>query len=189
MIRPKGPFILLLLVCAPVAGGLALAQDAAQTEPPSRPVLVGPASVPTLTPAVKDLADWTPDPSLYGLEMKRREDFGFIPRDYPIKPTVDPLVEQGQRLTVPGQPDAFSTLIHNFAGQTSSQSPPDTTGDVGVNYFVQAVNQSVSTVRVIDKNTGANAKTFTMQSLATSSPCNSGFCDPVVLYDLSLIHI
>jgi hypothetical protein len=41
----------------------------------------------------------------------------------------------------------------------------------------------VSTVRVLNKTTGANMKTFAMQTLASGSPCSSGFCDSVVLYD------
>ena len=180
MTRPVWAFVLCVSALAAAKAGAA--DDPAYVPPPTRPIFVSEPSVPTLTPAVRDLPDWKPDPNLYSLEMKRREDFGFIPIEYPIKPTVDPLLEV-QRLAGPRQPDAFSTLIHNFAGQPSSQSPPDTTGDVGINYFVQATNQAVSTVRVIDKNTGATAKTFTMQSLATSSPCNNGFCDPVVLYD------
>ena len=51
----------------------------AQAEPPSRPVYVSPPVVPTITPAVRDLPDWKPDPNLFGPEMKRRDDFGFIP--------------------------------------------------------------------------------------------------------------
>jgi hypothetical protein len=165
-----------------VAQSLVTAQEA-RVEPPSKPVFVSQPVVPTITPAVRDLPDYVPDPNLFGLEMKRREDYGFIPIEYPIKPTVDPLFELQRSITAALQPDGFGTLIHNYAGQTSNQSPPDTTGDVGPTYFVQSANQAVSTVRVIDKSTGANAKTFTIQSLATTSPCNSGFCDAVVNYD------
>ncbi|HEX4826065.1 MAG TPA: hypothetical protein VFV19_17335 [Candidatus Polarisedimenticolaceae bacterium] len=150
------------------------------------PIWVGDPVVPIVTPAVRDLPDYTPDPNAFGLEMKRREDYGFLPIPYPIKPTVDPLFYQQQResLTGPGrQVDAFSSPLLNFAGQTSSASPPDTVGDVGPNHYVQAVNQSVSTVQVLSKVNGANLKTFTMQSLTTATPCRTGFCDPVVLYD------
>jgi hypothetical protein len=41
-------------------------------------VFVSEPVVPTSTPAVRDLPDYTPDPNLFGLEAKRREDFGFI---------------------------------------------------------------------------------------------------------------
>jgi hypothetical protein len=142
------------VVCLAVLAGAARAQEQAQVEPPSKPMFVSEPVVPAITPAVRDLPDYQPDPNLFGLEMKRREDFGFIPIEYVIKPTVDPLFEL-QRSAAPLQPDGFGTLIHNYAGQTSSQSPPDTTGDVGLTYFVQATNQAVSTVRVINKTTGA----------------------------------
>ncbi len=81
------------------------------------------------------------------------------------------------------QPDGFGTLVHDYAGQTSTSSPPDTNGDVGPNHYVQGVNLSVSTVRVFDKATGQALKTFEMDSLTSASPCRNGFCDSVVLYD------
>ena len=117
--------------------GLATAQENDQAESKSKPVFVSEPSVPTLTPAVRDLPDYTPDPNLFGLEMKRREDYGFIPFEYAIRPTLDPLFEL-QRTASPLQPDGFSTLIHNYAGQTSSQSPPDTTGDVADQFLILA---------------------------------------------------
>src|SRR5207244_2723883 len=109
-------------------------------------------------------------PNLFGLEMKRREDFGFVPIPYPITPKVDPLLnlqplEERRSL----QLDGFGTLVHNYAGQSTLISPPDATGDVGLSHFLQAVNQYVSTIEVLDKSTGANMKTFTMQSLTTAS--------------------
>jgi hypothetical protein len=139
--------------------------------------------VPTLTPAVRDLPEWEPNSLLYGLEMKKREDFSVVPIEYAITPKVDPLLLKQEEEAFSRVLDRFSTLIYDFAGQSSTSSPPDATGDVGRDHFVQAVNQSISTVRVLDKATGANLRTFTMQSLASSSPCSSGFCDPVVVYD------
>ncbi len=175
MIKSRLLFALALTV---LAASFAIAQEA----PTSGPDYVSEPFVPTLTPAVKDLPDFKPDKNLIGQEMKRRDDFGFIPILYPIEPKTDSLLSKEASAPLPS-PDGFSTPIHNYSGQTSSSSPPDCTGDVGPTYFLQAVNQSVSTVEVINKNTGANTKTFTMQSLTTASPCNSGFCDPVVLYD------
>src|SRR5262245_28582860 len=164
--------------------GIAHAEAVQRIDTPSGPVWVGAPVVPIATPAVRDLPDWSPDPNAMGLEMKRREDYGFLPIPYPIKPTVDPLLYRQEAMTGPGrQVDAFSSPLFNFAGQQSSSSPPDTVGDVGPNHFVQAVNQAVSTVQVLSKVDGAILKTFTMQSLTTATPCRNGFCDPVVLYD------
>jgi hypothetical protein len=97
-----------------------------------------------------------------------------------IKPKLDPLFAL-QPTAARLQPDGFGTLIHNYAGQASSQSPPDTTGDVGRPISYKPRIRFESTVRVIDKLTGANAKTFTMESLAAGPPCSSGYCDPVVM--------
>ena len=143
--------------------GIAHAEPVQRIETPTGPVWVGAPVVPIATPAVRDLPDWTPDPNAMGLEMKRREDYGFLPIPYAIKPTVDPLLYRQETMTGPGrQVDAFSAPLFNFAGQQSSVSPPDTVGDVGPNHFVQAVNQSVSTVQVLSKANGAVLKTFTM---------------------------
>jgi len=171
-------FLFLLLSAAAVT---APAQDSPETT--TGPLFVSDPVVPTLTPAARDLHDFVQDPRLFGTEMKRREDYGFIPLDYPHEPKVDPLMELQYGAEVRATDTGFSTLIHNYAGQSSNVSPPDDTGDVGPNHYIQITNQSTSTARVINKATGANMKTFALQSLATSSPCNSGFCDPVVLYD------
>ncbi|HEX5042801.1 MAG TPA: hypothetical protein VFV75_07830 [Candidatus Polarisedimenticolaceae bacterium] len=140
--------------------------------------------VPTLTPAARDLPDWEPNPFLLEVEAKPREgDLDVDAIDYPVVPRVDPLLAVQQQGEISRTPDGFSALLRDFPGQVSASSPPDATGAVGRHHYVQVVNQSVSTVRVFDKVTGANLKTFTMQSLAAGPPCSSGFCDPVVVYD------
>ncbi len=139
--------------------------------------------VPTLTVAARDLPDWEPNPFLFGLEAKEREETDVVPVEYPIAPKPDPLLGLQEQAGLSRTPDGFSALLRDFPGQGSGSSPPDTTGAVGRHHYVQVVNQSVSTVRVLDKVTGANLKTFTMQSLAAGPPCSSGFCDPVVVYD------
>ncbi len=171
--------VVFVAVLALMVGVVGIAQETAQR---SGPVYVSEPVVPTVSMAVSDLPDESYRANRFGLEMKRREDYGFIPLYYEVIPQVDSLLELQSTKPV-ASPDALSTLIKNFAGQTSSSSPPDTTGDVGPNHFLQGVNQSVSTVRVLDKSTGATLKTFTLQSLASGSPCSSGYCDPIVLYD------
>lgn len=154
----------------------------AQAERPAGPVQVSEPVVPTVTVAVRDLPDLAPEPELYGLEMKRREDYGFIPLDFPVEPRIDPLLGL-QRGGPRSRTEAFSTLIHSYDGVTSSSSPPDDTGDVGSAHFLQAVNLATSAVRVVRKSDGVNLKQFYLQSLASGTPCSSGYCDPIVLYD------
>ncbi len=160
----------------------AMAQEAPSVQDTSGPVYVSRPVVPTLTRPFRDLPDFKPDPNLYGLEMKRRENFNFIPIEYSHEPKVDSLLSVQKQAVKEAMDAAFGTLLHNYAGQSSNSSPPDTTGDVGPGYFIQATNQSVSTVAFINKDTGAFT-TKTLQSLASSSPCNNGYCDPIVMYD------
>jgi PKD repeat protein len=67
--------------------------------------------------------------------------------------------------------------IQNWAGQTSSAYPPDPTGAVGPNHYIQIVN--ATSVRIYNK-TGTILSTFSLGTLWGSS-VNAG--DPIVMYD------
>ncbi|MCU0231284.1 MAG: hypothetical protein MUC67_07880, partial [Acidobacteria bacterium] len=179
--------LLALGAAAPVAADAPAASGGTAPAPAAGPVFVGPPSVPIVTRAARELPDISPDPNLFLPEAKRRDDFGFSPIPYSIEPRLDPLLLRERQRQADGPlaagPNGFGTLVHDYAGQTSTTSPPDTNGDVGPNHYVQGVNLSVSTVRVYDKATGQALKTFEMDALTTASPCRNGFCDSVVLYD------
>jgi hypothetical protein len=77
----------------------------------------------------------------------------------------------------------------NFAGLDQANWgagwPPDTNGDVGPNYYIQAVNTSIG---LFDKSTGSRVAAFTFDALfsqaPTGTPCdNDNQGDPVALYD------
>jgi hypothetical protein len=105
---------------------------------------------------------------------------------------------QGQSVSDPLQPLRLSaqavtmpTPSATFAGITSAQSacgclPPDTDGDVGSNYYIQAVN---SRLKIIDKAGNQLLAPTTYNSffsaLGTSTPCgnNQNDGDAVVFYD------
>ncbi len=87
---------------------------------------------------------------------------------------------------MPATIQAFDALDFNTSG---AGHPPDTNGDVGPTYFMQAVNTSIG---IFNKQTGVKAASFTFNSFwsgaGTGTACdtaNQG--DPVVLYD-SLNH-
>ncbi len=144
-------------------------------------VFVSEPSVPTISPAVRDLPDLVIDPSL-DREMAKRDYFGFVGTGYQGPAWLDPLVEVQSRAPL-AAPDAFTTPLTNWAGMDYNSYPPDTTGDVGPNHYVQAVNGSGgSTVQIYNKS-GSILKTFAMDSLSSTSPCNNGYCDPIVIYD------
>jgi len=100
---------------------------------------------------------------------------------------VDPVV-QGSYTGLQRETMLMSTPIINFAGMNLNQHgagwPPDTTGDVGINHYVQAVNTSIG---IYNKSTGAAVSTTTFNSFfpsAVGSPCdNNNQGDPIVLYD------
>ncbi len=145
-------------------------------------VYVSEPSTPTISPAVRDLPEIEVDPLLQR-EMMRREYRGLVIGEGMQGPAwLDPLVAvQGSaRLRAP---DAFTTPLTNWAGMDYNSYPPDTTGDIGPNHYVQAVNGSGgSTVQIFNKS-GTVLKTFTMDSLSSTAPCNNGYCDPIVVYD------
>ena len=68
-------------------------------------------------------------------------------------------------------------ILQNFAGVTSSAFPPDPTGAVGPNHYVQMVN--ATTVRIFNK-TGTPLMSFLLGTLWGLSSNNG---DPIVMYD------
>lgn len=68
----------------------------------------------------------------------------------------------------------------NWAGQSDGSCPPDPTGAVGTNYYVQAVN--ATPFKVFNKTTGVQVGTV-RQLGNLWSPAVSNDGDPIVLYD------
>ena len=79
---------------------------------------------------------------------------------------------------------SFGTPIVNVPGQGfTNVAPPDTSGDVGPNHYVQTINAGGGArVRVYDKS-GNVLSNFVMDSLAAGGPAASGAGDGVALYD------
>ncbi len=70
-------------------------------------------------------------------------------------------------------------------GQCGAGHPPDTTGAVGLNHYIEAINESFA---IYDKATGTRLAAFTENSLwmgqGIGTPCNvNNFGDPIVVYD------
>ena len=145
-------------------------------------VYVSEPVTPVLTLAVRDLPEYEPGPPVLDREMARRDDFGVIGLGVQGPPWHDPLVDLQNSVRSPA-PNAFTTPLTNWAGMDYNVFPPDTTGDVGPNHIVQAVNgTSGSVIRIYDKN-GNILRTVALESLAPGAPCNNGYCDPTVIYD------
>ena len=168
---------------ARAAAGQAAAADAAgaAAQSPAGQVFVSEPSVPAISRPARDLPPPDDLPSL-DREMARKDTFGFVGPGVQGPAWLDPLVELQRQVQAPGL-DAFTTPLTNWPGMDYNVFPPDTTGDVGPNHVVQAVNGSGgSTVRIWNKS-GTVLATFAMESLASGTPCNAGYCDPIVIYD------
>ncbi|MBN1815284.1 MAG: proprotein convertase P-domain-containing protein, partial [Anaerolineae bacterium] len=164
---------------ARTAGGAAALLGLNET-PPYTITVSGPYT-PTLSVAVRDLP---PQPNLPSLDREpaQRDDHGIIVPNIQMPPHGNPLVDLQASVDAP-TPDDFTIPILNFAGVQSSSSPPDDTGDVGPNHFLQGDNgPGGSRVTVYDK-TGTSLYQFYMEDLATSAPCTNGYCDPIIQYD------
>jgi Fibronectin type III domain len=120
----------------------------------------------------------------------------YLPLLTPPKETKSPVPAaqpEFQSANVPMAPAPAPS--QNFAGLSYSDScvggqcgagwPPDTNGDVGLNYYIQAVNDAYA---IYDKTSGVLQASFTEDSLFsgghTGTVCDTDSeGDPVVLYD------
>ncbi|MFK8010879.1 MAG: proprotein convertase P-domain-containing protein [Marinicellaceae bacterium] len=92
----------------------------------------------------------------------------------------DPLLEK--QANSPGYRSPDPGAINMNGQGFSGANPPDTVGDVGMNYYIQAINSSGSSVVIYNKDGSVAVGPFSMESLGGGN-CASGFGDPIVLYD------
>lgn len=108
---------------------------------------------------------------------RKRPDFPTPP---PLRgPVVDP-VRQG-----PVAHTRTPAPLLSFEGVSTGSAPPDTTGDVGPNHFVQAVNTSFA---IYDKTgtllAGPSSISAIFAAAGAGAPCGTtNHGDPIVLYD------
>ncbi len=98
---------------------------------------------------------------------------------------VDPLLElqEGARRDLLQR--AFTAPSVNVAGQGfTGVNPPDTVGDVGTDFYIQAINGSGGGLfRIHNKSNGSVAAGATAMDSLGSGDCANGAGDPIVLYD------
>ena len=115
-------------------------------------------------------------------EVPRRATATGLPERTPPAPRLDPLLELQAR--VPTQ-QGFTDPIINRAGQSfNGVQPPDPTGDVGTQYFIQGINAGAgTTINVYDKTDGSLVAGPIVLDNLGAAECADGFGDPIVLYD------
>ena len=101
----------------------------------------------------------------------------------PHQPIVDPVFQQPrQKPAIKGGglfTDSVSAPIVNVPGITSGSNPPDVTGDVGPNHFIQMVN--ATRYQIFDKAGAPLTGALLFGDLWTPPTGNAG--DPIVVYD------
>ena len=118
-------------------------------------------------------------------EIPRRRFKEDIRKQVDYKMSKDPLAEL-QKNTPADATRAFGSTIINMDGMGySGVNPPDTTGAIGRNYYIQSINgNSGSVFTVYNKADGTVAAgPISMESLAPSGACTAGDGDPIILYD------
>ena len=129
---------------------------------------------------------WRPGDAIK--EIPRRH-FRDVPEHVtPANPPLvgrDPLLARQEAAARDSTQRAFATPDLNFAGQGfTGVVPPDTVGDAGASYYIQAINSGGGTVlTVYDKTTGAVVSGPTNLDSLGSGFCANGLGDPIVLYD------
>ncbi|MFZ6027010.1 MAG: Kelch repeat-containing protein [Chloroflexota bacterium] len=169
-----------LVLSSFILSATAFAASGKDTPPPA--VEVSEPVTPKLSPVMRDVPYIAPERKLDREEINPIKNPGLFLPDFGLTGTdtkaQDPLAANG--LNARNAP----TPLINFDGQGDFNlyAPPDTTGDVGPNHFVQMVNVETA---IYDK-TGTLLDQFTNDQLwdGTGGVCeanNDG--DPIVLYD------
>ena len=160
------------------AGGVRFQKDSAESNQRhvSRPVSA------VHTAAVRDLPDKALDEPVLDREVNPRIIWNSVP-NRPVEGTIDPLLAK-QANARAATDAAFLTPIKNQNGQGYTfVNPPDVSGDVGPNHFVQAINAGGGTsVIIYDKDLNVLKSAFSLDALGSGN-CSSGYGDPIILYD------
>ncbi len=170
--------------------GAAFAADSAQ---PSPKVQRGAIVTEAVTPYVfqgdlRDLpraSEWQPGDAIKEIPRRRThrgiDDLATLPDQINIDPLLDAQRAAEGRAT---DPDFGTTLVNFTAQGFTGVNPPDPSGDVGGDYFIQTINGSGGGRFVVyNKNTGAVVAGPTSIDSLGSGSCASGLGDAVVLYD------
>ena len=130
---------------------------------------------------------WQPGDPIRVIPRRRSEPaiVDPVPVNPPIRSTE--LLER-QAAAVTRGPDGFQTPLVNVEGLNTGSNPHDPNGEVGPDYFVQAVNGPGGTRYTFhDKTDGSVvAGPFTLANLipgGSGTPCDGGLGDPIMLYD------
>ena len=138
---------------------------------------------------VRDLPQrrqWQPGDPVKEVPRRRYFKPGHKPVDTPIYEGTDRLLALAAQAVRSSADRAFEMPERNFDGiPFTGANPPDTSGEIGPNHYIQTTNGGGTNVRIYDKAlpTPNLLASFNLDSLSTGGSCASGLGDPIVLYD------
>jgi hypothetical protein len=107
-------------------------------------------------------------------------------RGFGLDPLADKQIKAFSDSQLGGTPPFGNQLVNVDGLDFTGVNPSDTNGDVGIDYYIQSINNgSSSGILIIDKDTGAVEVEFVLDAIAngTGTGCGGGTGDPVIMFD------
>ncbi len=147
---------------------------------------VAPSKVDIDLRGIKNAPNWQPGDAIKDMP-RRRFDPDYVVPSAPRNPVTiktDQLMSNQQAVSLKAN-RSTRAIEQQFEGSGyTGVNPPDTTGDVGLDYYIQSINGSSGSIFTIyDKETGALVSGPTNMETLGSGNCASGAGDPIVLFD------
>jgi len=135
---------------------------------------------------IKNTPKWQPGESIKDMP-RRRFDPNYVAPGAPKNPVafINDRLMSNQRAMSANAMSNTRAIEQQFDGSGyTGVNPPDTTGDVGLDYYIQSINGSSGSIFTIyDKATGALVSGPTNMETLGSGNCATGAGDPIVLFD------
>jgi chitodextrinase len=136
--------------------------------------------------ALKKPLAWQPGDAIKDMP-RRRFKADYVTPDAPVNAVaskIDPLMVKQNAVSVSQASNSRAVELQFDGSGYTGVNPPDPSGDVGLNYYIQSINgNSGSIFTVYDKNTGSLVSGPTSMESLGSGNCSTGAGDPIVLFD------
>ena len=188
-VSPIAKLSALSLLCLSVSGFIQASDEKPTSNDQIKPWVserIKPAHVKIDLNTIQNSLTWRPGEAIKNIPRRR-----FKPNYVKPSPPKNKVLSKIDSLMQKQRALAESSMSNNRAveqqfegGGYTGVNPPDTTGDVGLDYYIQAINSSSGSIfRVYDKDTGALVTgPINMETLGTGN-CATGAGDPIVLFD------
>ncbi|MFT4940489.1 MAG: PKD repeat protein [Paraglaciecola sp.] len=129
---------------------------------------------------------WQPGDAIKDMPRRRFKP-DYVTPGAPVNPVaskIDSLLAKQNAVSVSTAKNSRAVELQFDGSGYTGVNPPDTSGDVGLNYYIQSINgNSGSIFTVYDKNTGSLVSGPTSMESLGSGDCSTGAGDPIVLFD------